>query len=57
MIHDARIITELRILVGFLGEQTPAWWPSQFFSPNAAVFPSPVFSRTLFLACITSNQG
>jgi hypothetical protein len=50
MTHDVRIITELRILVGFLGEQSPAWWPSQFFGQNAAAFLGPVFSRTLFLA-------
>lgn len=54
MPHDARLITELRLLVGYLGERSPAWWPSQFFSPNAAAFLSPVFARTLFLA---QSQG
>ncbi|MCK2088625.1 BrxE family protein [Thauera aromatica] len=50
MIQNARFLTELRILVGYLGEQAPAWWLSRFFSPNAAAFLGPVFARTLFLA-------
>lgn len=50
MTQLARLVTELRILVGYLGEQSPAWWSSQFFSPNAAAFLAPVFARTLFLA-------
>lgn len=43
-------IAELRVLVGYLGEQSPAWWPSQFFSPNAASFLAPIFTRTMLLA-------
>ena len=50
MDQDARTVTELRILIGYLGEQAPAWWSSQFFSPNAAAFLSPIFARTLFQA-------
>lgn len=50
MITEAKTIAELRMLVGFLGEQQPAWWPSQFFSPSASAFLSPVFTRTMPLA-------
>ena len=47
---DARTIAELRVLVGYLGEQAPAWWTSQFFSSNAAAFLRPVFGRSMPLA-------
>jgi len=50
MIKDAQTIAELRVLVGYLGEQQPAWWPSQFFSPTAAAFLGPVFTRSTTLA-------
>lgn len=50
MIKDAQNIAELRVLIGYLGEQQPAWWPSQFFSPTAAAFLGPVFTRTTTLA-------
>lgn len=50
MITEAKTIAELRMLVGFLGEQQPAWWPSQFFSPSASAFLSPVFTRSMPLA-------
>lgn len=50
MIKDVQIIAELRVLVGYLGEQQPAWWPSQFFSPTAAAFLGPVFPRSTLLA-------
>lgn len=50
MIKDAQTIAELRVLVGYLGEQQPAWWPSQFFSPTAAAFLGPVFARSTLLA-------
>lgn len=50
MTQDARIVSELRILVGYLGEQSPSWWPCQFFSPSAVPFLAPVFTRTLFQA-------
>lgn len=42
--------SELRVLVGYLGEQHAVWWPSQFFSPRAAAFLTPVFSRSTFQA-------
>jgi hypothetical protein len=48
--RDARTIAELRILVGYLGEQSPAWWTSQFFSSNATAFLRPVFGRSMPLA-------
>ena len=44
------LVAELRVLVGYLGEQGAKWWTSQFFSPNAAAFLSPVFTRTMLLA-------
>lgn len=50
MDRDSRTITELRILIGYLGEQAPVWWSSQFFSPSAVAFLSPIFARTLFQA-------
>ncbi|MCC6076086.1 BrxE family protein [Pseudomonas sp. GCM10022188] len=50
MIKDAQTIAELRVLVGYLGEQQPAWWPSQFYSPTAAAFLGPVFTRSTALA-------
>jgi len=50
MITEAKTVAELRMLVGFLGEQQPAWWTSQFFSPSASAFLSPVFTRSMPLA-------
>lgn len=50
MIINAQSIAELRLVVGFLGEQQPTWWPSQFFSPTAVTFLGPVFARSTFLA-------
>ncbi len=50
MTPDAQTIAELRVLVGYLGEQQPAWWPSQFYSPTAAAFLGPVFTRSTMLA-------
>jgi hypothetical protein len=47
---DVRTIAELRLLVGYLGEQAPAWWMSKFFSSNAAAFLRPVFDRSMPLA-------
>lgn len=54
MTHDAQTVAELRVLVGYLGEQAPPWWSSQFFSPDAAAFLAPVFARSLFQA---QSQG
>ncbi len=50
MLQDVTAVSALRVLVAYLGEQAPAWWSSQFFSPNAAAFLGPVFARTLFQA-------
>lgn len=50
MIKDAQAIAELRVLVGYLGEQRPAWWSSQFFSATASAFLGPVFTRSTLLA-------
>ncbi|MCP1675694.1 hypothetical protein J2T57_002844 [Natronocella acetinitrilica] len=46
MIKDATTLIELRVLVGYLGEQEPAWWASNFFAPTAEAFLSPVFGRS-----------
>lgn len=35
MIKDAATLAELRVLVGYLGEQSPAWWGSHFFGQTA----------------------
>lgn len=50
MNNDVRSVAELRVLVGYLGEQAPAWWSSRFFGPQAAAFLAPVFARSRFLA-------
>lgn len=45
------LIAELRLLVGFLGEKEQgAWWKSEFLSPSAQTFLSPIFVRSLSLA-------
>ena len=47
----AATIAELRILIGYLGEKSQAnWWSSDFFSPTATAFLTPIFNRSLFLA-------
>lgn len=44
-------ISELRVLVGYLGEKSQEnWWVSEFFSTTAAAFLAPIFNRSLFLA-------
>ena len=44
-------ITELRVLVGYLGEKGQAnWWGCEFFSDTADAFLMPIFNRSLFLA-------
>jgi hypothetical protein len=51
MIHIAKLIAELRVLVGYLGEKHQAgWWASEFYSPTAAAFLAPIFNRSLFQA-------
>lgn len=48
---SAEIITELRILVGSLGEKGRGdWWSSDFFSTTANAFLAPIFKRSVFLA-------
>lgn len=44
-------IIHLRILVGYLGEQSQHnWWPSNFFSESSSIFLDPIFPRTANLA-------
>jgi hypothetical protein len=44
-------IASLRLLVGFLGEQSQFnWWSSSFFAANSRAFLSPVFSKTALIA-------
>ena len=51
MTHLPKMIAELRVLVGLLGEQQQAgWWASQFYSPTATAFLAPIFQRSLFQA-------
>ena len=46
----AATISELRVLVGYLGEKGQSnWWSSEFFSPSATAFLAPIFNRSLFL--------
>lgn len=40
-------LAELRVLVGCLGEQSPAWWSSKFFEQTAQAFLEPVFGRSV----------
>lgn len=45
------VLLELRILVGFLGEQAQfAWWPTKFFEASSRLFLEPVFAKTSVLA-------
>ncbi|WP_373190547.1 BrxE family protein [Halomonas sp.] len=50
MIKDAATLAELRVLVGYLGEQSPAWWGSHFFGQTAMAFLTPVFGRSVHQA-------
>lgn len=50
MIKDFVIIAELRVLIGYLGEQQPSWWSSRFFDSTASAFLGPVFTRSTALA-------
>jgi hypothetical protein len=44
-------ITQIRVLVGYLGEKEQhGWWTSSFFSSASEAFLSPIFPRTKFLA-------
>jgi hypothetical protein len=43
-------LSSLRLAVGYLGEQQPRWWASNFFGPESDAFLSPVFPRTMALA-------
>jgi hypothetical protein len=42
-------IARLKLLVGFLGEQSQFnWWLSAFFAPSSSAFLAPVFSKNAF---------
>lgn len=46
-----KLIVELRLLVGFLGEKFQySWWGSNFMGATSEAFLAPVFSRTTMLA-------
>ena len=46
-----KLIVELRLLVGFLGEKSQHnWWGSNFIGATSEAFLAPVFSRTTMLA-------
>jgi len=46
-----KLLVELRLLVGFLGEKSQCnWWGSNFISTSSDAFLVPVFSRTTMLA-------
>ena len=46
-----KLIVELRLLVGFLGEKPQLnWWASNFMSATSEAFLAPIFSRTTMLA-------
>jgi hypothetical protein len=44
-------LLQIRMLVGFLGEQAQyAWWPTAFYDASSRLFLEPVFSKTSRLA-------
>lgn len=44
-------VATLRLLVGFLGEQSQfSWWPSAFFALSSSAFLLPIFRKTAFIA-------
>ena len=46
-----KLIVELRLLVGFLGEKSQHnWWGSNFMGATSEAFLAPVFSRTTMIA-------
>ena len=46
-----KLIVELRLLVGFLGEKSQLnWWASNFMGATSEAFLAPIFSRTTMLA-------
>ncbi len=46
-----KLIVELRLVVGFLGEKSQHnWWSSNFIGATSEAFLAPVFSRTTMLA-------
>ncbi|MGV0033535.1 MAG: BrxE family protein [Candidatus Azotimanducaceae bacterium WSBS_2022_MAG_OTU7] len=46
-----KLIVELRLVVGFLGEKSQHnWWGSNFIGATSEAFLAPVFSRTTMLA-------
>ena len=47
--RENEVLTELRAIVGYLGEEH-GWWDSQFFSRSARTFLEPVFHRSLALS-------
>lgn len=47
--RESEVLTELRVLVGYLGEEH-GWWDSQFFSRSARTFLEPIFPRSLALS-------
>jgi len=48
---NAEYISELRLLVGYLGEKDQFnWWGSGFLAPTSEAFLAPTFPRTTWLA-------
>jgi len=47
--RESEVLTELRVLVGYLGEEY-GWWNSQFFSRSARTFLDPIFPRSVPLS-------
>ena len=46
---ENEVLAEMRVLVGFLGEEHH-WWSSQFFARSAHTFLDPIFPRSLSLS-------
>jgi hypothetical protein len=47
----AKLVAEIRLLVGFLGEKSQQnWWSSNFIGATSGAFLAPIFSRTTMLA-------
>lgn len=45
------VLLQMRLLVGFLGEQAQYdWWPTSFYKASSRMFLEPVFAKTASLA-------
>lgn len=49
--ESTQAVADLRMIVGYLGEQSQSnWWSSNFLAPQAKAYLSPIYPRTVVLA-------